>query len=600
MLGAVAAQRDEGQRQLTVDAEHRVAHDPVAVAGRVAVGRGLVEVGALRVREVGEVEDAAVRDAQLRARQALELLVDAGVDVVALVLVVGGVDQADVGDRDGRADRQRGGEDHLVRLVDVVPAAARNRAGAGGRRQPGVAADGAVDGRDVDRARLRLAGQVDRGQRPVGGRVDVGLLRAGRRVGGAGLDVARLRAGDGEEVRVLRHFAVGVADGRERVDQALVLAREGELELGQPAQHAADLEALLVGLDRVLEAGALLGGVGRAVGQAQPRGLEVVELAAAELHVGERAGAGQVDHDVGLDRVLGLRRELAAVLVVDDVDRQRDGQVLVDRVREVELVVEADVVARAGLLERAVVVRRGQEHRDERVGPAVGDRLRHAVALAQGGVVQQRSVQGDRLGEFRPLVERVERVLEVGHPNAERVELVLERVDELLQLVEVALRGVAGTVGLQLGDDACDQHRHLVARERAVALELTVGIPLDQSVGRERLDRLIGPVVRRHVRERCGRGALTQRQQRAQSEARCEDEGSETLHRVLRERWNLLLRSRRVSLPGLGEVSELPSTPAAERTHHGLDRDRRDDDALDTERMPSALYPGRAQDSCTH
>ena len=46
----------------------------------------------------------------------------------------------------------------------------------------------------------------------------------------------------------------------------------------------------------------------------------------------------------------------------------------------------------------------------------------------------------ERLRELRPLVERVERIFEVRHPDAEFVELVLERVDQLLQLVEVGLR----------------------------------------------------------------------------------------------------------------------------------------------------------------
>ena len=517
-VGPVAADVDERQRHLRVDPEHGVAHDAVAVAGRVRVGRRLVEVGALRVRHVGEVEDAAERDAQLRARQALELLVDAGVGVIALVLVVVGVGQADVGDRDRRADRQRRREHDLIGVVQEVPAAARHRAGAAGRRQRRAGADRAVDRRDVDGADLCLAREVNRGQRAVGGRVDVGLLRAGGRVGRAGLDVARLGPGHDEEVVVLSELAGRIGDVGQGVDVRLVEARPGELELGQAVEHAADLEALLVGLDRVLVAGTLLGRVGRAVGQADPRRLEVVELAVAQLDVGERAAAGEVDHHVGLDGVLGLGRELAAVLVVDDVDRQRDAQVLVDRVREVELVVEAHEVARTGLLQRAVVVRRGQEDRDERVGRAVRDGLRDAVALAVRVVVQDRAVELDRLRELGALVERVERVLEVGDAHAERVQLVLERVDELLELVEIGFRGIARAVGLKLRDDACDEHRHLVARQRAVALELTVGIPLDQTVGRERLDCLIGPVVRRHVRKRCGRDALTQRQQRAQTE----------------------------------------------------------------------------------
>jgi len=64
----------------------------------------------------------------------------------------------------------------------------------------------------------------------------------------------------------------------------------------------------------------------------------------------------------------------------------------------------------------------------------------------------------------RALVERVEGVFEIRDANAERVELVLEGIDELLQLVEIGFRGVAGTVCLQLRNDACDQHGHLAGR----------------------------------------------------------------------------------------------------------------------------------------
>ncbi len=418
----------------------------------------------------------------------------------------------------------------------------------------------AVDGRDVDRPDLRLAAQIDRCDRPGCRGEGVGAQRACGRARRAGLEVARLRARDDEEVVVVRELAGRVGDAGQRVDHRLVDARPRELELGEPVEDAADLEALLVRLDRVFVAWALLRRVGRAIREADARRLEVVELAVAEVHVRERADLADVHDHVGLDRVLRLRRELAAVVVVDDVDRQRDREVLVDRVREVQLVVEPDQVAGAGLLERAVVGRARQEHVHERIDRAVRDRLRHAVALAVRVVVEDRPVELDRLRELRALVERVERVLEVRHAHAERVQLVLERIDELLQLVEIGFRGEPRTVDLQLRDDACDEHRHLVARQRTVAFELTVGIPLDQTVGRERLDRLIRPVVRRHVRERCRRGALTQRQERAHCKARCEDEGSETLHRFLRERCDVLVPLARAASPSVPTAAGTTTT----------------------------------------
>ncbi len=152
-------------------------------------------------------------------------------------------------------------------------------------------------------------------------------------------------------------------------------------------------------------------------------------------------------------------------------------------------------------------------------------------------------MQLDRLRELGALVERVQRVLEIRHPHAERIQFVLEGIDELLKLVEVGFRGISGAVGLQLRDDAGDDHRHLETRQLTVALEFAVRISLDQTVRGQRLDCLIGPVIRRHVGKWGSRDALTQRQERAYSKARCEDEGSETLHRVLREKCDVLPRS---------------------------------------------------------
>ncbi len=110
----------------------------------------------------------------------------------------------------------------------------------------------------------------------------------------------------------------------------------------------------------------------------------------------------------------------------------------------------------------------------------------------------------------RAVIERGDRVFEARDAHAERVEFVLEGVDELLQLVEVGLRRRSGAVRFDLRDRARDDRGHLVARERTVALERTVGISVDQAVGGQRLDRLVGPVVRRHVGQRRGRGAQRQ------------------------------------------------------------------------------------------
>lgn len=60
-------------------------------------------------------------------------------------------------------------------------------------------------------------------------------------------------------------------------------------------------------------------------------------------------------------------------------------------------------------------------------------------------------------------------------------------------------------------------HRHLVPRHRPIAFERPVGIALDQALGGQLGERLVGPVVRRGVGKRlrdAGRGGPTDQQNR--------------------------------------------------------------------------------------
>ena len=289
----------------------------------------------------------------------------------------------------------------------------------------------------------------------------------------------------------------------------------------------------------------------RAEGQAGQRRRHVVDLAELDVQVGDRAGLGDVDVDAGLDVELRLLRILAAVFEVQDVHGQRNRQVVAILIGQREAAVLTDLDAGARLRQRVVRIVGGHEGVDERVdrdglarrgslapvgrdrlaGP-VEDRLLNDVALAEREVGQERTVHRERLGELRPLVERVERIFEIVDADAELVEFVLQVVDELLELVEILFgrAGVRLLVLLQLGDHARDDDGHLIARERTVALELPVGVAVDQTVGREALDVLIRPVIRRHVRERrCG-GSPAHAEHRTERKARRDDQACETLH----------------------------------------------------------------------
>ncbi len=83
------------------------------------------------------------------------------------------------------------------------------------------------------------------------------------------------------------------------------------------------------------------------------------------------------------------------------------------------------------------------------------------------------------------------------------LELGTESIHELLQRRDVGcvLFLTSRDLCFHLIDGAIDQYGHLVARHRAVALELAVGIAFDQTIGGERLDGLVRPAVSRNVRE---------------------------------------------------------------------------------------------------
>ena len=194
--------------------------------------------------------------------------------------------------------------------------------------------------------------------------------------------------------------------------------------------------------------GALLRGIGRAIGQAQPRGRDVVEFRRAQREVRERAGLRDVDDEIGRDREL-LRVRPNRTAVVEHVHRNRDGHVRIDGVDEIEPAVGAQDRLRADrLFPRIVVVGRGLVGVDELVDAAAPATLaRHGVVRAERAVGEHRAVHGDRLRDLRAPVERGDRVFEARHAHAERVEFVLERVDEFLQFVEIGFRAVPAPGG---------------------------------------------------------------------------------------------------------------------------------------------------------
>ena len=97
---------------------------------------------------------------------------------------------------------------------------------------------------------------------------------------------------------------------------------------------------------------------------------------------------------------------------------------------------------------------------------------------------------------------------------------------------------------MQLRDDARDDRGHLVARQRPVALERTVGIAVDQAVGGERCDRLIRPVIRRHVGERRRRRAQRQPGDSDAGERGGENGGAANHRRVPRREAEIPLRDQ--------------------------------------------------------
>ena len=543
----------DGERQREVDPEHGVADQRFTERAR-RVDEGHV-TGDLRVVEV---VDAVEGRADLEPRPALELLVQAPVDHVALQVGVVRDGDAAIGDGDLRTGPDRRAEDD--RVVRFVVADHRQRVRGAAGQDAGVIVRRAVVERDVHGAKDRLLREEDLGQ-PTGAGVE-GIRP--QRLSRARLDEAGLRRDDRKQVGRAADGADARIDvGGLGVDHRLIHACDRAEERGRAdvlfADRPADGRALLVRLNRDLirNGGAIA--ERRAEGQPRARRRHVVDDPELDQEVRDRAGLGDVDLDARFDVDLRLLRVLAAPFEVEDVHRQRDEQVVADLVTEREAAVLADLHPRAGLRQRIVRVVAPHERSDEGVrcaAAAVGDRravvrrLRRACrvrnrtrvgrALAIRHVGKEQAVHRERLRELRALVERVERIFEVRHAHAERVELVLEGVDELLQFVEILLararvRRRRFDILLQLRDDARDHDRHFIARERAIALELTIRVAVDDAVGRQALDVLVSPMVGRNIRERGSGGSPARHEYRAEHEARREDQASETLHKSSRE-----------------------------------------------------------------
>ena len=196
----LAADEDR-QRQRSVDAEDRVADQ------RLAVGRRGVDLGQVaRGLRVVEVEDAIEAEADLCARQAVELLHQAAVGHVPLENRVRRSGYAAIGDLDRRTGRQRRAEDDRVgrRVVDDRGQCVSRAAGGGAAR----VVRRAVVVRDVDRADDRDLAQVDGDQRAGAGVERIGPVGGGR----TRLDVAELRRHRRVQVDVGGLAAVGVEE----------------------------------------------------------------------------------------------------------------------------------------------------------------------------------------------------------------------------------------------------------------------------------------------------------------------------------------------------------------------------------------------------
>ena len=123
-----------------------------------------------------------------------------------------------------------------------------------------------------------------------------------------------------------------------RVEPDIVHTRERRFEVGETegafADRTLERDALLVRLRRLLVRNVAVVALRRAERETEARRRHVVDRAEFEVEIGKRAGLRDVHIDAGLDIDLRLLREVAAVLEVEDVHRQRDREVIVDLIRE--------------------------------------------------------------------------------------------------------------------------------------------------------------------------------------------------------------------------------------------------------------------------
>ncbi len=150
------------------------------------------------------------------------------------------------------------------------------------------------------------------------------------------------------------------------------------------------------------------------------------------------------------------------------------------------------------------VDRSGQGIAVDPVGAHRGRRPRRVVAKPEAA---------GKADVAQPGVDRIQFLLDRRHPDAERGEFRPELVDQPLDRGEVgradARPGPRGREDLNALDPRQQpghDHRHLVPRHRPIALERPIGITLDETLRRQRSDRVVRPVVRGHVRERLREG----------------------------------------------------------------------------------------------